>query len=524
MKKTKNELSIVGYLPSAVEGEQAKVYRFYPLVETHVIRAWPNGIGAVFSCFARTVHGSDTLRVVLKAPHSSQTRDFPINERWQRIQINLRNEITVKPLDVFLISRTVIRTSADIAIAFPQIEEALFATSPIPPDIQLPVIGKEGEKGGHRDADRVWLDKEKTGLSIDSDSATVVITADSIVDTDQFLETSFHPVLSFWSSAARFEVAIGISGKHGARFVVRNTTGEEIKFVGSDIIAGKQKYFLCAVLDHGTLSVVINGAIAIVTDLEGLFEFDRTYIGSSHTTKDAFNGYILRYAQFGTPLLYPRLLYLYRDSFPDQPQHTLTFMLLYFRYSLTTENENATFDACLNDKGFSYFISQLDFAVPQIYEQFPPGRHFIEEELRDWVMALMRRPGVTASRESYSRIGRTDLTLTYLEAQPPTEKNYRIEFKIWGRAGYNESPSQPLKYMTESELAAAFIMVDRRAHPNIADFERLVLNSAEFSCLAVKEIPILKSDLRYFISFHQDARYRMARMMINIYVPIAEKA
>jgi len=105
-----------------------------------------------------------------------------------------------------------------VALAFPQIEEGAFATSPIPPDIVLPV-GEipAGKKGTTRDQGRVWLDEEKTGTSIDSNSATVVFVGTPSPKTEEIMETDFLAFLSL-SSAAETEISFGISGAHASWF------------------------------------------------------------------------------------------------------------------------------------------------------------------------------------------------------------------------------------------------------------------------------------------------------------------
>jgi hypothetical protein len=215
-------------------------------------------------------------------------------------------------------------------------------------------------------------------------------------------------------------------------------------------------------------------------------------------------------------------LEIYKDWCPDAPQYSYDYLLRYFRYALTTDTEVTTTEECLEDEGFSYFISQLQFVVPEIYEQFPPQRHFVEDEVRDWVYALMRGPANRSSRESYTKIGRTDIVLNYKDDD--RERRYRIELKIWGRDGYRDAPSQPLKYMAEDERAGAFIMIDRRAEPNMEEFIEIVRANREFPCLSIREVPLMDIDLKYFVSFHTDARYRTPRMMINLFVPIADRA
>ena len=49
------------------------------------------------------------------------------------------------------------------------------------------------------------------------------------------------------------------------------------------------------------------------------------------------------------------------------------------------------------------------------------------------------------------------------------------------------------------------------------------MENPEFPCHSIREVPLLQNDLRYFVSFHEDVRYRMTRMLLNFFLPIAEK-
>ena len=58
----------------------------------------------------------------------------------------------------------------------------------------------------------VYLDKEKTGVVIDSNSATAIIVAQPTPSTYQIMDDEFLPFLSFWSSESHIEISVGISG------------------------------------------------------------------------------------------------------------------------------------------------------------------------------------------------------------------------------------------------------------------------------------------------------------------------
>ncbi|MDE2164317.1 MAG: hypothetical protein KGJ53_14225, partial [Alphaproteobacteria bacterium] len=255
-------IQIVGRIDATIfPGETALIYRFAPRTKSLLIHCFPKGIAFVFSFFARTISGTEVIHISLEGPHSSQTKEFRLNENWRRYEVAIRNDISLKPLDIYLTTQVALRQHSDIAIKFPQGEDGLCATPPIAPEVQLPALAdNESGEGGRRDADRVWIDEDKTGLFIDSSSATALMVAEPAQRPDQILETQFLSFLSFWSSKSRVEVSIGISGLHGCQFVLRIRSGKDTEYVESGIIGGHQLYFVCVVFDHNEVSVIINGA------------------------------------------------------------------------------------------------------------------------------------------------------------------------------------------------------------------------------------------------------------------------
>lgn len=513
-------MRVVSRISSIAANELANVYRLVSRTEYNSLRAFPEDRGIVFSFYARTVSGEISLRVRIQSPFSSQTKDFLVTEKWLRFEVSMINDITLQPLNVFFKN---LNATTDVAIAFPQLEKGLRATSPIPPDIQLPSIAKKSSLTG---SSRSAEEAHTNNLVVDSNSGTLILVAEPLAKTDQIMDDEFRSFISLWASQEDLEVSIGISGFHSKQFVIRHKIKNKDTFIISDIIGGNKEYFISIVFDRNNLNLIINGSIAATLLLNNRYIFDRTYIGSSRNPNEQLGGYLKRLLHYEAPLLYPRLLEIYGLICPHNSQYTYQFMLKYFKYSLASESEVYTLNNCLDQEGFSYLISQLKFAIPEIFLQFPPGRYFQEEDIRDWVMAIMKRPSRHGLiRESYSKIGRTDLILSYCNTKENPEEdtlynNYRIEFKIWGRDGYKEAPSQPLKYMEEDELVGVFIMVDRRQNPKIEDFENIIINNLDYPCFSIREIPIIETEIRYFISFHTDIRYRSLRMMINIFLPI----
>jgi len=527
-------MRIVKKIPSIAQGEYAHVYALQLFEKVLVASCFLDGNAVTVSFFARALSGSERLRVLIQSPYSSQTKDFQITNDWCRFDLSMWSDISLEKLEVFFTSNLVGRALSEIAIAFFQIEEDLFATSPIPPDIPLPSIVPKGVQGETRKASRLILDTKQLGLVVSSSSATMIMVCTPTPTTNQISAKKFLTFMSFFSPDSSMELSIGISGAHGNKFVLRKISGGEKEFILSDVVASNQKYFICAVFDRNNVTVIVNGVISLVDTLSEEVMFEKIGVGNAVDKEhpDNFSGFVERFAQYEAPLLYPRILQIYQFCCPENNHYTYDYMLRYFRYCVVEDNEKWTLDTCMADEGFSYFVKQLEFSIPKIYEQFPPSKHFVEEDVRDYVRALMQRPGEPAGREEYSKLGRTDLTLKYIpayyvefvdEKQGPSQGIYRTEFKIWGRNGYKDAPAQPLKYMGEAEHVAAFVMIDRRKNSSISDFQEIVNQNPEYPCVGIREIPLLENtDLRYFVSFHQDKRYRTLRMIVNFYLPILE--
>ena len=513
-------MQIVGSTPSIVAGHSARIYRF-STGAWHLIAEIANRYKALtFSFFAKTLFGSEKLRVRMETPHAVETADFEITNEWSRYELSLRNKIGLSPLKIFVKPLLAFRQTSEIAIEAPQLEEGLFATSPIyVPNIVLPIIVSEPHDGVRREADELYLKKP-----ISSKAATVFVVATSLARTVQYLENQFYAFLSIWHP--ELEVTIGISGADDGRIAIRKRTKAADEIVLTSLIAGRLTYFVCCVFDRNTITIIVNGAIVAVTKLEEEVTFTRLYLGCASGRRDSLSGHLRQVVSLPTPLLYPRILQIYREVCPDAAHFAYDYLLEYFKYAVLDRNHQFTLDRCLEDPGFNFFIAELRWALPTIYDQFAPNKRFTETQVRDWVYALICRPETRHGREVYSEIGRTDLDIRYRQEKDASlgreaiDKNFKVEFKIWGRNGYREAPSQPLKYLSESEFVAAFVMIDRRARPNIAEFENIVRNNKEYPCLGIYDIKLLDSDLKYFVSFHEDKRYRSPRMVINVYFTI----
>ena len=118
-------MRITRYIDSHFPGLRAPVYRLISFERYRVLRVHPEWKGVVFSFYVKTITGTNDLRVLLNGPHSSQTRDFRISEEWNRFEVSMKNDICLRPLEIFFTTRTTLSEASSIAIIFPQVEAGL---------------------------------------------------------------------------------------------------------------------------------------------------------------------------------------------------------------------------------------------------------------------------------------------------------------------------------------------------------------------------------------------------------------
>ena len=517
-------MHVVGSIQSVLEGELARVYRVKLNKKILICKTFVDGRFVAVSFYIKSIVSIVGVRVFVLGPYSSQSQDFNVGLEWKRCVVSLRNDISLQPLKIFLTFMGGKEKTFDVSIAFLQVEKGLLATSVILPDNPLPCINHSRQAYKcSRAADRLSFSKDASGVSIDSKSSSVSLLVKLIPRKDQIADDQVMTILSFWSSIASREVSLCVSGANDSAYILRDRKDSGDMCVVTSVIASDNQYHVCIIFDNNIISVVINGLISLVYDMEEYVEFDNHYIGCSHGNQiENMYGYVQKMDIYRAPLIYQKVLKIYKELCPDHNHYMIEYMIRYYRFSLISDDEIFTYNACINDNSFSFFTRQIEFSIPEIYSQFSTGKKFVEENVRDYVFALLKTPNLKVSRENYSKIGRTDLCIYYDDNLDGdlNQRVHRIEFKIWGSSGYNLAPSQPLKYMKSDELSCTFVMIDRRKNPNIDDFVNVVQNNSEYPCVSIKEIPLLESDLKYFVSFHRDARYRSLRMVINIYLLI----
>lgn len=515
-------MNVVGVTKSVTGEDTARIYRLETNKPYLICRAVLSKKCGVFSAFVASQSGSVNLRFSLKGPFDSRAIDFKANRKWERPWLSIQSEIDINPIEVFLEAKGSIQLFIDVAVVFPQLEEALFPSSPINPDSQLPAISDERLiDPPKRGADILFFDSSLVSWPMNSRAFTYTSVSTPAWDTKDIYVEDFFPFVSFANLSENYEISVGASGQYGGRLVIRESSNSSIEFSQSNMIMGKTEYFVCCTFDNEVLSVIINGTLCVSKKLSKRKTFERLYIGASEFGGvHALNGH--SGGMFFVPyaLLYPRILINYVGMCPTHNHSAYEYMLRYFRYCLVESNEIEAIQRLLKIDSFSQFSKLLQNNLPLIHSEFSPGKNFDEEQVQQILWALLKgHEDVAVERESFAKTGRTDILVKFRN-EVVLGNGYRIELKLWSARGYDKAPSQPLKYMLATELMGVFVMIDRRKTAKIENFEKIVMSNADYPCFAIRRVPLFETDIPYFLSFHQDSRYSEPRVIANFYLHI----
>lgn len=513
-------ISVVGETDSIIQGMRARVYSLPCNKKVEVANANPEKNIVNVSFFVKHMDVPFTLRVQIAGPHSSQTKDIRVSSKWERIHVPMRNDISLKPLKVFFTALTIANGLVTFALEGFQTIEHLFAGPLIGQGPELPAIAVEQGKGETIAASTV----SATGIEqITSKSSTIMMHIDLEWESWELTENDFKTIFSLWSLDSSRELSIGISGAHQARFAVRDWSENKEIILPSETISGRGEYFVCLTMKDNHCTLVVNGHVVLGFSFPETILFDEFYIGCTRRADGGhLDSWIKQSVVAGVPYLLPRILQIYRDTCPEHPHFFLDYMNNFVRLALAEDDELEAFKDIQKVDSFFHFVQQVTFSLSKVFSQFPPGRKFVEEEVRDYVAALITRPNFDPIREEHSKVGRTDLLLSYPGKDGNRVERYPIEFKIWGRAGWKEAPDQPLKYMADLDKFGVFVMIDRRKKAKPSEFEEIVKSNANFPCKNTSKFPFLETNLHHFYSFHSDSRFHGLRVIANFYLPIPD--
>lgn len=510
-------INVIGETPSIIEGVNARVYSLTANKKTEVCKSSSSKKVVNVSFFVKHMDIPFTLRVEIAGPYSSQTKDIRVSQKWERVHLPMRNDISLDPLTVFFTALTIVEKPVLFALEGFQVVERLFAGTPIGQGPALPATAGQGET---LEASTI---SAKGIEQITSKSSTIMMLIDLEWESWELTETDFKTIFSLWSKGSSFELSIGVSGAHQARFAVREWSENSETILSSETISGRGEYFVCLTMKDNHCTLIVNGHVVAGFAFSETILFDEFYIGCTRRSDGGYlDSWIKQSVVAEVPYLLPRILQIYRDACPDHSHFLLDYMNNFIRLALVEDDELHAFEDIQRVDSFFHFVQQVTFSLSKVFLQFPPGSKFVEENVRDYVAALVTRPDFDPIREEYSKVGRTDLLLSYPGNDGNRGERYPIEFKIWGREGWKDAPAQPLKYMSDLDKFGVFVMIDRRKRSKPAEFEEIVKTNANFPCKNISKFPFLETNLQHFYSFHRDSRFQGLRVIANFYLPIPE--
>lgn len=467
----------------------------------------------VFSFFAACPGSKERFKLQLTTKYAKQTYLFTADKEWKRHEFPIENDISLSPIAISISLDNPIRASVDLGILFPQLEKGKIASSPIGDSILLPIISKEkGATGASRAADHLSLKHTSNSFS-----STSVVVFRPVAEVSQLTRSDKTVFWRMKDTGKDFDLTFYISGEDGGRFCVRISNQTDCSTIQSRQILGRQEYAFAITFEDGSAVCYIDGYAVLHFEVPADLEFDLIALsGESESGPGLTVKQILIYE---VPLRFAHLVAVLARTSPDIMSAAYELLSRNMRYAISGDSEEISFQTATAREGFDATIRGLRFSLPQVLKQYRPGSVFTEEGIGDWVFALMSNPRTVLNRESYSKIGRSDLVLTYSEGEDE-RTDYHVEFKIWGRPGYKKLPSQPLKYLSPNDTFSVIVLVDRRKAPSQADFESIIKGSAEYPCTGIFSIPMLEQGLNYFVSFHKDINSSLLRMILNVHLCI----
>jgi len=151
-------------------------------------------------------------------------------------------------------------------------------------------------------------------------------------------------------------------------------------------------------------------------------------------------------------------------------------------------------------------ISTFLLRYPSKFQQSPPRwlhtPGWGEGDFRDDLnRALGSSPAVEVVPEEHAQTGRTDVLFTSRENE--TEKQVRVEYKIWGRNDYRDIPEKPLKYFRAGDRLGAVFMINTSKRKSIGDEYRRHASAYSGGCLGLINLPFGDNVADHFVTFHE---------------------
>lgn len=518
-------MDIIRKVTSIIEGCNAPLYKISTNVKNHIVGCTlePNSKQAVFSLYAKSYSGCLTSNLEIKSNNYHHTKSIKINNKWKRYYIYHEGNIPVDQLDIYLSIVNDDKKSVNIAFLFPQLESKKYASDPIPPSLTLPIINYCGGVGATVAPDRFSINLRAGIGEISSQSGSILIEATQNIPLKYLESNAYHPFFSLYASESESSFSVGVSERYSGAIVIKKSNPSDVWLINSHTIGDNGKFVIGLIFDRKWTKLFINGSLSAVINSDERLYYDTIHLGSEEDQNGGYlSGTIQRMSIFHVPLQNKNMSNL--SAIGSEISNNLLPGYIKENISdLDGEYDFAGLMDRINDDEFLGFLSRdLRYTVEAIGEQFPPSSNFIEENIRDWAYATLRGPNQIASREDFSKIGRSDLRVQY--NGEGKEYIFLAEFKIWGRQGYKELPTQPIKYMKLDDDVGVIFLIDRRKRQSSKESYREILRlNSEYPLIDFIENRILELPFHYILSVHKDSRREAPRLIVTVPIIIPDQ-
>lgn len=467
----------------SVEGGRDYVFSGYSWMESASAMSLDVGLSG----------GTERSRV-LRALTSRPER-FEVSHRFAESPCDLRVELGVVGTDA---------SAGKVFVAFPAVEAALFASTPV-------------DCGLERATE--LLSFPRAGGFFEGEQGTVIIVFTAEWSGHQLSEKAKPCLLWCGDDARQNAVALFVNGSRGGRLTAQIVCDGLQSTVECAVVP--QQHFIHAVSlrwTGGIADILVdgwpNGSVSGIPFPRADSLGAQVYIGNRpDTIEDGLFGGILSIQS--APAWLDDLV-IQGTLFESHPE---VFAQFRNAAQLTSERELTRFSA---DTWALPIIRNL-LRYPDLWQSHPPSwlqddERTSEEEFRDEITRSLGGSGYGIAPEAHSEQGRTDLLVMI------GEHRLRMEFKVWGRHDYAAVPLKPLCYLTSSESMAAVLMINPRKTIRIGqEYRNNVLNSPT-ECIGLVNRPFGDSFPDHFVSTHRgkDGEVEVLHVVMDKFGPFVD--
>lgn len=470
--------------------------------------------GYTFSIYANISVGSILLKAILQDNTESKCEYFSVEKDLIRYEISHEFAETPNLVSIILEGEVLdenIYEPVELSLAFPVIEEGLFASSAI--------------LDGFRDGDQISI--ERNNEIFTGDSGTIFLIFVPQWTGPQLANEQLAFLFDCTSEDENNSVSIFSDGSDYGKIKGRIVVDGNIKIISTDIIPTRGTMYSVALRwVIGTVEVIINGRTTVLLDNTYLpcaaKLGKRIYYGSSS------------HSAYQSSFSLMACLKVYKEWISDENLRAISYEeypAVYAQFELDWQNFiNLPKLKRVTNESPAFPLFSLLLKLQRLWQKHPPswlsGDKIDESDTRDEILRYL-----TLTEGSYECIpeehlseGRTDLLVRILGEQGV---NVRVEFKVWGRHDYKEIPEKPLKYFSDGDEIGIVIMINSNKRDSINEKYRKNVNDSPTHCSQIVIEPFISDGYPYhFVSTHNSKNGHYAEVLhivLNRQGPFATK-